>query len=126
MHYNFSFLRISLFFQREEANSQNSINIYGVIVDGIGESAMTLFQLCLYTVYANQAIQAAEFFIFSYFTRDPKGILHRLAPIARVSTRFDNWARCSILELKQLRNPTQSISDCIYHEYSTARSSSFF
>ena len=60
------------------------MNIYGVIVDGISESAMTLFQLCIYTVFANQAIQAAGYFIFAI---DPKrkGILHCMAPIARVS-----------------------------------------
>ena len=62
-----------------EALSQQSINIYGVVVDGISESAMTLFQLCMYTIYANQAIQAVGYFVLA---NDPHGIFHFLAPIA--------------------------------------------
>ena len=40
---------------------------------------MTLFQLCMYTIYANQAIQAVGYFVLA---NDPHGIFHFLAPIA--------------------------------------------
>ena len=116
------------FFQREEAQSNTPMNMYGVIVDGIGESTMTLFQLCIYTVYFNQAIQAAGYFIFA---NDTKGILHYLAPIVMVSSCFYIWVRSSAQILyaifpRCLRNPTKSISNRLYHEYSTTRNSSFF
>ena len=105
------------------------MNIYGVIVDGIGESAMTLFQLCIYTVYSNQAIQAAGYFVFAIF-KDTKGILHYLAYIVLVSSGFFIWVRSSAQVLyanfpRFLRNPTKSISDRVYHEYSTTRNSTF-
>ena len=113
------------------------MNIYGVIVDGISESAMTLFQLCIYTVFANQAIQAAGYFIFAI---DPKrkGILHCMAPIARVSMHIIDHRSLSNDATVQFRifgppsflgpvgNPTDNISNCVYHEHSAARNSSIF
>ena len=50
-----------------------------MIVGAISESAMTLFYLCVYTVYANQAIQAIGYFVQAH---DPNGIFHYFAPLA--------------------------------------------
>ena len=71
-------------FKRQEALSQCSTNIYGVIVGAISESAMTLFYLCVYTVYANQAIQAIGYLFNWIFVQahDPNGIFHYFAPLA--------------------------------------------
>ena len=101
------------------------MNIYGVIVDGIGESGMILFKLCIYTVFSNQAIAASKLAGYLIFSSDPKGILHYLAPIAKV---FTSYVKSEVFKHRYqlIRNPYKSIPNCVYNEHSTARNSPFF
>ena len=73
---------------------------------------MTLFQLCMYTIYANQAIQAVRYFVL---TNDTHGIFHFLAPIAYPIGYIMNIQHGEIHRFSELvlRNEKKNVSDSI-------------